>query len=176
MPFCPQCGTKNADGARFCVACGATVAAPGAAPMPPQPQQAAPPQGPYIGPPPPAQQSYVPPPQGGYVPPPGGYAPPGYAGVPAAKKKSPMIAGLLGFFLAGFGAQAFYNGQMKKGLAQLAVVWILWIVIVTPAAASGNTGFAWLLGLVIGGVAGYDGQKIAEKINAGVPVGEFAWF
>jgi len=86
------------------------------------------------------------------------------------------VAALLGFFLAGFGAQAFYNGQMKKGLVQLLAVWVLWIVIVTPAAASGELGIAWIIGLAIGGAAAYDGQKTAEKINAGQPVGEFSCF
>ncbi|MDH7490253.1 MAG: zinc ribbon domain-containing protein [Anaerolineae bacterium] len=34
MPYCPSCGAKNKDGARFCEACGAPLAV-AAAPSPP---------------------------------------------------------------------------------------------------------------------------------------------
>ncbi|MFH1177901.1 MAG: zinc-ribbon domain-containing protein, partial [Acidobacteriota bacterium] len=51
MPFCPQCGARNVDEARFCNACGgpmpvmAGAGAPAqqAAPPPPAPPPAAPP-------------------------------------------------------------------------------------------------------------------------------------
>ena len=179
MPFCQQCGTKNADDARFCLVVRGRDRRRGAdgrfAPTPPQPP--APPAGPYVGPPPAA------PPQvpgsrsrAGTCRSPAAMRRPATRACPSPRRSRRPSRRVLGFFLAGFGAQAFYNGQMKKGLVQLAVVWLLWIVLVTPAAATGNTGFAWMIGLVIGGVAASDGQKTAEKINAGQPVGEFSWF
>jgi len=69
--FCSQCGTKLADAARFCGACGAMVAAP---PPPPQPVYAPPQPPPYMPPAaPPQPPAYVPPappPQPAYGPPP----------------------------------------------------------------------------------------------------------
>ena len=82
MPVgCPHCGTANADGAAFCVSCGAPIAPASAAPPPPSGAGGAPPP---------------PPPPGGFAPPPppptfGGPATygapvPGYApGGPAVK-------------------------------------------------------------------------------------------
>uniref|UniRef100_UPI0009342099 zinc-ribbon domain-containing protein n=1 Tax=Parolsenella massiliensis TaxID=1871022 RepID=UPI0009342099 len=32
--FCRKCGTKNADGAKFCINCGAELASPQPAPQP----------------------------------------------------------------------------------------------------------------------------------------------
>jgi TM2 domain-containing membrane protein YozV len=110
------------------------------------------------------------------------YAQPGYPVPQVAKRKSPIVAALLGFFLGGFGAQAFYNGQMKKGLAQLVMFWILWLFVLpwpqyTLYGGDNGAGAIRLVcGLIIAGVCALDGYKIAEKINAGQPVKEFGSF
>ena len=49
MAFCTQCGMSQAEQARFCAACGASVNAPVAAPPPPFPMPAQPPH-PAAGP------------------------------------------------------------------------------------------------------------------------------
>jgi hypothetical protein len=46
MAFCPQCGSETTEGARFCAACGATLAGGTYTPPPPPPR---PPGGGYVG-------------------------------------------------------------------------------------------------------------------------------
>lgn len=80
---CPGCGSENADGARFCRACGATIAQASAATvMQPSPQPPAPDpsMAPTTGMPaitPPQAPAYAPPPPP-YTPPAQPYAPPAY--------------------------------------------------------------------------------------------------
>ena len=102
--FCRKCGTKNADGAKFCVNCGAELEPPAAAPQPgaPVPPQATAPQ---PGAPVPPQATV---PQAAPVPPTGAptapqgmpqqpaYQPPVYEqpAAPAKKKsKAPLVIG-----------------------------------------------------------------------------------
>ncbi|MEW6367241.1 MAG: TM2 domain-containing protein [Acidobacteriota bacterium] len=219
MPFCSQCGTKNADDARFCMSCGAPVAAapspqPPIAPAPPQseapPPTSAYPGGQYYQPPqapPPAIPQYPPsqPPVGvPYAPPqapqpygpppaqaPGAYPPGYYPAQPVSKRKSQGVAAALGFFLGGFGAQAFYNGQMKKGAIQLAVWWIASFVILRGAYTPMMDMFGqeqmvltnpgifslWmLLGLVFAVACAFDGYKVAERVNRGEKVSDSVFF
>ena len=113
------------------------------------------------------------------MPPQGVYSQPGYSAAQVAKRKSPVAAALLGFFLGGFGAQAFYNGQVKKGFAQLVMFWIVWLFLLPQPQYIGDTAPVTLrlfFGLVIAGVCAWDGYKVAEKINAGQPVKEFGSF
>lgn len=148
MPFCPSCGTGNPDGARFCQSCGTAI--PAAAPPP----------------------AGGPAPLGGQVPPvygaPGHAPPPGY-GAPA-RPKSPGAAAALGL-LWGLGAQAFYNGQPMKAVAQI----VLNLLIIWPMVQAAGSG-ALILGLAIASIFMFDGYKVAQKINAGVPVGRWTFF
>ena len=220
MPFCSQCGTKNADDARFCLSCGAPVSAGPVASSPGQPVQ------PQVPPPPPAAypggQYYQPPqapPPGAAVPqyqypqaqvppvpgqigpqpygmPPQVQGPPGYPpGIyPAqavARRKSPGAAAALGFFLGGFGAQAFYNGQFKKAILQLVVWWIVSIVILSQAFITmtdmfgndqvvgtnpGVMGMYMLMGLIFAAACAFDGYKVAERVNRGERVSDSVFF
>jgi TM2 domain-containing membrane protein YozV len=166
MPFCPKCGTSNPDGARFCQSCGAPVpavtgstAAPGAPPPPPP------------GPPPaaaPGQHGYGAP---GYGAP--GYPPPGAAA--PIRRKNPNTAAAWGL-LWGFGAQAFYNGQPMKAIAQILVNFLVVWRMIQSAAWTGGQGAAWFLGLAIAAIFMADGYRVAKKINAGVHVGPWTFF
>ncbi|MFH1176180.1 MAG: NINE protein, partial [Acidobacteriota bacterium] len=179
------------------VMAGTGAPAQQAAPPPPAPQPAAPPpvvqplyaQPPYVQAPGVGQPPVVQPPAVGYGPPqyqppvigpqpvPGAW--PAAAAVGQVKPKSPMVAALLGFFLGGFGAQAFYNGQIKKGAIQLVVFWIVWLFFLPGPQYWGDTsylGIRFVVGLVFAGACAADGYKIAEKRNSGQPVAEFASF
>jgi TM2 domain-containing membrane protein YozV len=159
MPFCPQCGASNPEGARFCQACGKPVPASAAAP-------AAPTAGPAGSPPPPAP---------GYRPPPRAYgAPPGASGV-TTRHRNPKTAAAWGI-LWGFGAQAFYNGQPLKGVAQIVVNFLFVWKMVQATGATSGAGAAWFLGLAIAAIFMYDGYRVAQKHNAGVPVGPWTFF
>ena len=87
--FCRKCGTKNADGAKFCINCGAELANPQPAPQPgaPVPPQATVPQSAPV------------PPAGAPVPPQGApqqpYQQAAYQqpAAPAKKSKAPIIIG-----------------------------------------------------------------------------------
>lgn len=155
MPFCPQCGTNNPETARFCQSCG------GAMPV-------APPQAPASrGPAPPPQPS---PPAYGAP----SYAPPTFphhGAAPTTRRKSPGAACALGL-LWGFGAQAFYNGQPMKAVVQI----ILNLIIMWPMLRFMAGGGAWVVGLGVAAIFMADGYKIAQKINAGVPVGPWTFF
>lgn len=118
--------------------------------------------------------------------------PPGYAPQAMVKRKSPGVAAVLGFLLGGFGAQAFYNGQVKKGFAQLAVFWVAWLILAAVTSTPGQVVFnqmtgqfeqqpqlspiLMIFGLVYVIACAFDGYKVAEKINAGQPVNEFGCF
>jgi TM2 domain-containing membrane protein YozV len=149
MPFCPQCGTNNPETARFCQSCGGAipVVAPQAAPQ----RGAAPPP-----PPPPVYGAPVYPPHGPAV---------------TTRRKSPGAACALGLFW-GFGAQAFYNGQPLKAVVQI----ILNLLIMWPMLQFMGGGGAWFVGLGVAVVFMADGYKIAQKINAGIPVGPWTFF
>lgn len=98
--------------------------APPPAPNPPgysqlpsaPPQTGYPPQSGY-------QNNY--PPQTGYPPQPGYYQQPGYpmqpGYAPYATRKDKIVAGLLAFFLGGFGVHGFYLGNNRMGLTLLAL-------------------------------------------------------
>lgn len=97
--FCRKCGTKNADGARFCVNCGAELEPPAIASQPeaPVPPQATAPQAgpvPPVGPVPPAGAPTAPQgmPQTAYQQP---YQQAAYQqpAAPAKKSKVPFIIG-----------------------------------------------------------------------------------
>lgn len=161
MPFCPQCGTGNPDGARFCQSCGKPMPAGGGAP----PSAPAPP------PPPP---SYPPPGQAPYPPQQPNYGPAGYppqAGAPPVRRKSPGAACALGL-LWGFGAQAFYNGQPLKAVVQI----VLNLLIMWPMLQYIGGGGAMFIGCGVAAIFMADGYKVAQKINAGVPVGPWTFF
>lgn len=158
MPFCPQCGTGNPDGARFCQSCGKPIPVPGSSPP-----GAAPAPGSY---PPPGPASY-PPLQSGYGV--AGYAPQG--GAMPARHKSPGAACALGL-LWGFGAQAFYNGQTMKAVVQI----VLNLLIMWPMLQFIGGGGATIVGLGVAAIFMADGYKIAKKINEGTPVGPWAFF
>lgn len=164
MPFCSQCGTSNPDGARFCQSCGK--------PMPSTSPSAGAPGTPGAPPSPPPAQSYTPPPtQPGYGP--GAYPP---AAQPApVRRKNPRTAAAWGL-LWGFGAQAFYNGQPLKGVAQIVVNFLFAWQMIQRTAYTGGAGAAWFLGLAIAAIFMVDGYKVANKINAGVPVGPWTFF
>ncbi len=49
--------------------------------------------------------------------------------------KSKLVAGLLGILLGEFGVHNFYLGYTKRGLAQLLLTCVGWIVIVGPIIA-----------------------------------------
>ena len=73
------------------------------------------------------------------------------------KEKSTFVAIILSFFFTGAGQ--VYNGQLKKGLLMMIVLWIGSILI--------------LPGLVIWVYAMYDAYKEAEKMNKGeIPFAE----
>jgi hypothetical protein len=114
----------------------------------------------------------------GYGAPPPGYGGPGHPaggyGAPV-RKKSPNTAAVLGIFW-GIGAQAFYNGQPLKAVAQIVVNFLFVWNLVKAAAWSGGPGAAWFLGLAIAAIFVFDGYKVAQKINAGVPVGPWTFF
>jgi TM2 domain-containing membrane protein YozV len=165
MPFCPQCGTGNPDGARFCQSCGTAIPVVGS---PPPAGAASPPAGqagPGLAPPP--QPRYAQPSQPGYggpgYPPPGGYAAP-------ARRKNPGAAAALGL-LWGFGAQAFYNGQPIKAVVQI----VLNVIIMWPMLRALGP-MAWGVGLAVAAIFMVDGYKVAQKINTGVPVGPWTSF
>jgi TM2 domain-containing membrane protein YozV len=146
MPFCPQCGTSNPDGARFCQSCGTAV------PTATSPPAAA--SAPPVYPPGYGQGAY--PPQGAMAP---------------VRRKSPGAAAALGLFW-GFGAQAFYNGQPLKAVVQI----VLNLLIMWPMLRFMGGGGAWTVGLAVAAVFMVDGYKVAQKINAGIPVGPWTSF
>jgi TM2 domain-containing membrane protein YozV len=89
--------------------------------------------------------------------------------------KNPRTAAALGLFW-GFGAQAFYNGQPLKAVAQIIINFLFAWQLVQNAAYSGGPGAAWVIGLAIASIFMVDGYKVARKINAGVPVGPWTFF
>jgi hypothetical protein len=101
-------------------------------------------------------------------PPPGGYASP-------ARRKNPTAAAALGL-LWGLGGQAFYNGQWLKAVVQIVINFILVWPMVQGSAYTGGPGAAWFVGLGIAAIFMVDGYKVAQKINAGVPVGPWTFF
>lgn len=78
--------------------------------------------------------------------------------------------------LWGFGAQAFYNGQPLKGVAQIVLNLLIMWPIVTSAAQTGGAGAGWFIGLGIAAIFMYDGYRVAQRINAGTPVGSWTFF
>ena len=93
--FCSQCGTDNAPGAKFCAKCGNTLA--------------------VAGPPAPAAEPVAT--MRGFEAPPAAAQPVTHVGSAAAvgpTGKTPWVALLLSFFIAGLGQ--LYNGDIKKGL------------------------------------------------------------
>ncbi len=206
MSFCSQCGVKNVDDARFCQTCGAALlAAPAGAPIAQQPQAAPPPPLSPVAPPqaygPQQYQQPVPPfqpqpPYGGQPqygapqPPPGAYPPNYYPPQQQAmpKRKGTVAAAILGFFLGGFGAQAFYNGQMKKGGVQLVAFWIVWLFLLPwpqpvfdpmtgqVGPSSGPVTIRLIVGLLFAAACAFDGYKTAERINNGEQIKDFGFF
>jgi len=129
--YCPQCGTPNADVARFCEKCGSPLAAAGAAPGGAQPGPSPYPGAGSVGAGPAAAgPAQSPPPYQG--PPPTNFTDPrirgsasydaGAQNIPGARRyavgKDPTIALLLSLFLSPVGQ--FYNGDIKKALAIIA--------------------------------------------------------
>lgn len=128
--YCPQCGTPNAEIARFCEKCGSPIAtaASATAPQPPSSPASYPGQGgvgpavaasapPYQAPPPPPQTFADPRIRGG-----ASYTEAGPQNVSGGQRyavgKDPTIALLLSLFLSPVGQ--FYNGDIKKALAIIA--------------------------------------------------------
>lgn len=123
--FCPACGTRNDDSARFCHSCGAGVAAEPATPPPVQTVRGA------------AATASA--------------APTRTAVAAAAGEKSPGLALVLSLLIVGLGQ--FYNGDWKKGLAMLGgtlilgpltagVAWLgfaIWSMIDAYGVAKGTT-------------------------------------
>ena len=127
--YCPNCGSPNAEGARFCEKCGTSMGVP-AAPMPPvgapmpgpvggpgmggAPTAGAAPQPQWQAPP---QQTWQPPPPQGYVDPRAAHRS-GVAIGPDGKRyavgKEPVVALLLSLFFV-IPVGQFYNGDVKKG-------------------------------------------------------------
>jgi zinc-ribbon domain len=119
MPLCPNCGTNNLEGVKFCVACGEQV---GAAP-PPESWRAsselgAPP--PHSAPDDPASGQSA----GGYAPPQSNYParPPQPPGVPyyqpgpaAGQQMHPAVPAIVSFFLPGIGL-LFVPNKVGLGL------------------------------------------------------------
>jgi len=56
--------------------------------------------------------------------------------MPHPNAKSKIVAGLLGIFLGGLGIHNFYLGFIGKGVAQLLMSTIGWILIIPPFAAA----------------------------------------
>src|SRR5690242_11992699 len=107
--FCPNCGTRVAQGVAVCSTCGTDLSSHLAQLQPPPP-------------PPPPSPAYPPPP-----PPPGAPmmmtpAPPFVLG--GVSDKSKMAAGLLQIFLGPFGVGRFYTGHVAIAIAQIAVTWV----------------------------------------------------
>jgi TM2 domain-containing membrane protein YozV len=120
--FCSKCGAQNDDSARFCQKCGSPLAAP--SPNPPPPAQG--PAPPQVQAPPPLYQAPpipVDPRMRG-----GPQMPPMVAGKVYATGKTPWVAVLLSFLLAGVGQ--FYNGDTKKGAIMLVAGIVLIFTIV----------------------------------------------
>ena len=93
-------------------------------------------------------------------------------GMAPAKRKSPGAAAALGL-LWGFGAQAFYNGQAKKGIAQIIVnFFVMWGLVFRTLPPQ----MSWVVGLAVAAVFMYDGYKIAGRINAGEHIGPYQYF
>ena len=151
MPFCPNCGTGNPDGARFCQSCGTAI--PPIAPSPPSPGGA------------PGAAGQAPP---GYGLP--GHRPPAAYGAPP-RLKNPGVAAALGL-LWGFGAQAFYTGQTMTAVVQF----IINVLSLCPMRRFAGGGGAWFMGLAVAAVFMVDGYKVAQKVNAGSPVGPWTFF
>lgn len=155
MPFCSQCGSSNPEGARFCASCGEPLSSPRAA----------------AG----AQAGDGPPP-----PPPHGAASradwDAQQGAPVsmspAKRKNPTAAAAWGL-LWGFGAQAFYNGQPVKAVAQIVFnLFVMWGFVFQTV----HPDLAWPVGLAVAAVFMVDGYKVAIRINNGEEVGPWTSF
>ena len=118
--FCPSCGTESLPNQKFCMSCGATLHAAGAAPTPPPyatpqtkaeyPPTSAPAQ--YVLPPAPFQ--YAPPPMPtGYPPPPPGHA--AYPPMAQPAPKSPAVRNVaILVVLAAVSYGAYYYFQNGK--------------------------------------------------------------
>ena len=79
--------------------------------------------------------------------------------------KNPGIAALLSFFVVGAGQM--YNKQIAKGIIALLACMLLYFILGV---------FAWILTIPAWIVCIIDANKIAEKINQGIPVGDWDWF
>jgi len=80
-----------------------------------------------------------------------------------AEEKSAILAAILSVFITGLGQ--IYNGQLKKGIAYLAIMFVCWLsvmfligILLVP--------IWWLIGI-------YDAYRTAEKINAGEDISGF---
>src|SRR3954471_14651982 len=98
--FCPNCGTRVAQGVATCTTCGTDLSNHLAQLQPPPPPPPPPPPG--------APMMMTP-------------APPLSLG--GVSDKSKMAAGLLQIFLGPFGVGRFYTGHVAIAIAQIAVTW-----------------------------------------------------
>ncbi|MDR1850298.1 MAG: TM2 domain-containing protein [Zoogloeaceae bacterium] len=126
--FCSRCGQSCPEGSAFCPSCGSPTQTAPAQPQTPPPMQA---------------QTFQQPP----YPQPGGYgyaAPPPPPPPPIPGQKSKLAAGLLGIFLGGFGIHNFYLGFPGRGVAQLLLTLVGWILLGLGPL------IAWIWGLIEG--------------------------
>lgn len=108
--FCPNCGTRVAQGVTVCTTCGTNLSAHLSQVPPPPPP---PPPGPAMVPAGPQAMTPPPPPMG-------------------VSNKSRMTAGLLQIFLGAFGAGRFYTGHIGIAIAQIAAVWLTCVGLIWP--------------------------------------------
>jgi TM2 domain-containing membrane protein YozV len=170
LVFCPECGTHAGDDDLFCENCGSALPkrkSPGSPEplIPPPPSEH---HQPLASPPPPPvlrqqtkPQSTIPPP-----PPPepvSATTPPVIQTDPSSSlpRKSPGLAALGSFFLAGLGQT--YNGQTGKGVAVFLGTLIGALLFFVPGV------IVWVYGIA-------DAFTVAKKMNEGkVPFRQHTW-
>lgn len=127
---CVNCGAPNEDGRKKCAYCGSTLtsANPGPQGMGPQPQYQ----------PPPFQQPPYQPQQPGQYGQPVFVQPVMMPGLPPpGPPKNLVAAALLAFFLGSLGIHNFYLGYTGKGVAQLLLTLLGWVVFMLGPIVAG---------------------------------------
>lgn len=166
MPFCSECGHLVHAQDVFCEECGTDLRQHQAS-VPPSPPVPGPAPAPQPSPPPPSPSSLYPqgPVQPSRTPPPP--SPPESRYPPPSKtlrerRKSPGLAALASFLLAGLGQ--VYNGNLLKGLGVFLGVLIGSLFFVIPGVA------VFLYGI-------FDAYSTAQKMNTGErPFEGHSWF